>query len=208
MNIAVACLLAASLAIPAAPATVATMPAPAAGHAIPAEPTAAVVAPAQVPANTVVELELVDPVGSRTSRPDDLFALRVVSDVSVGGQVLIPAGSVAVGQVVHAQKAGGGGKAGELILAARHVDTPLGRIRLRSTFGAAGAHHTVASLVTAQFIGPFAMAVRGGEILLAPGTRMVARTAPAMPSADSPATAVPVPAAAATPPHAHETKDP
>lgn len=206
MKIALACLLAASLASPGHAVT--TMPTPAAGQAVAAAPSAAVTAPAPVPANTVVELELVDPVGSRTSKPDELFALRVVADVSVGGQVLIPAGSPAVGQVVHAQKAGGGGKAGELILAARHVDTPQGRVRLRSTFGAAGAHHTVASLVTAQFIGPFAMAVRGGEIVLAPGTRMLARTAPAASTSGSPVTALPVPAESPSTATTPETKDP
>lgn len=174
MIIRVAWLLAACLACPSVQAATATMPAPAPAELAPAEAMAAL--PVVRP-DTVIELELVDAVGSRTSRPDDFFALRVAADVSQDGRVVIPAGSAAVGQVVHAQKAGGGGKAGELILAARHVETPGGRIRLRSTFGAAGQHHTVASLVTAQFIGPFAMVVRGGEIVLAPGTRLVARTA-------------------------------
>lgn len=135
---------------------------------------------ALLPANTVVELELSAAVNSRTSRPGDQVSLRVASDVVLGGRVVIATGTPAYGQVVHAQKAGAGGKPGELILAARYLDLPQGRLKLRSNFGVAGARHSVASLVTAQFIGPFAMAVKGGEIDLPAGTRLATRTAEAL----------------------------
>lgn len=130
-----------------------------------------------LPANTVIELEMLDTVGSRLSRPGDFFKLRVVEPVKSGDAVLIPAGAIAVGQVVHAAKSSGGGKAGELILAARYLDMPQGRILLRSTFGAAGKHRVGASLATSFLVGPFAMLIKGKEVELPAGSPLSARTA-------------------------------
>ena len=52
--------------------------------------------------------------------------------VAVDGEVVIPAGAACVGEVVHAAKAGFGGKAGELILASRFVRLGDREIKLRS----------------------------------------------------------------------------
>jgi hypothetical protein len=114
-----------------------------------------------LPANTVIELEMVEPVGSKTSKPGDLFHLRVATAVELKGSVVIAAGTPAVGQVVHATRSGTGGKAGELILAARYLDMPHGKVKLRMV------------VVT----GVFGMLVRGRDVELPAGSPLSARLA-------------------------------
>lgn len=147
----------------------------------PAAPAAAL-----LPANTVVELEMVDAVSSETSQPGDFFKMRVAVAIVSGEQVLVPAGTPAIGQVVHAQKSRGGGKGGELILAARYLELPQGQVKLRSTFGAAGAHRVKTSLALAYAVGPFAMLVRGKRVEMPAGAPLSARVA-----ADTPISSLP-----------------
>lgn len=130
-----------------------------------------------LPANSVVELEMVDTVSSVTSKRGDFFKLRVAVDVKSGGAIVIPAGTPVVGQVVHAASAGAGGKAGELILAARYIELPQGQLKLRGSFGLAGQGRVGAALATAFFGGPFGMMVRGKESVLPAGSALSARIA-------------------------------
>jgi hypothetical protein len=127
--------------------------------------------------NTLLELELVDPVSSASNHPGDTFSLRLREPLMYGPTRLLPAGTFATGQVVHAARSRGGGKAGELILAARWLQTPQGRIRLRASIGASGTQRTGASLATAVAFGPIGLAVHGAERELAVGTPLVARLA-------------------------------
>lgn len=137
-------------------------------------PAAAVLS---LPANTVIELETLDTVGSRLNKPGDFFRLRVAVDVRVGEQIVIPAGTPATGQVVHAAKAGAGGKGGELILAARFLSLPQGEVRLRSGFGATGRARVGAALATSVVVSVFGMLVQGKELVLPEGTPLSARLA-------------------------------
>ena len=130
-----------------------------------------------LPANTVIELEMVEPVGSKTSKPGDLFQLRVATAVELNGSVLIAAGTPAVGQVVHATRSGTGGKAGELILAARYLDMPHGQVKLRSSFGAAGKNRVGTSAGMVVVTGVFGMLVRGRDVELPAGSPLSARLA-------------------------------
>lgn len=134
-------------------------------------------APPRLPANTVVELETVDTIGSRLNKPGDFFKLRVAVDVRIGDVLVIPAGTPATGQVVHAAKAGAGGKGGELILAARFLRLPQGEVRLRSGFGATGRARVGASLATSVVVGVFGMLVKGKDLELPAGTPLSARLA-------------------------------
>jgi hypothetical protein len=130
-----------------------------------------------VPANTLLELEAVDSVSSATNHPGDLFALRLSEPLRWGPTELLPAGTPVQGQVVHAARSRGGGKAGELLLAARYAQTAQGRIRLRSNFGASGKDHTKGALAASLVVGVFAMAIHGSEQVVTPGTPLSARLA-------------------------------
>src|SRR5262245_31868036 len=74
-----------------------------------------------VPALTPVIIRLEEEISTAVHKPGDRFSIVVAEDVRIGEFVVIPSGSKGEGQVVHAARPGAGGKAGELILAARYV---------------------------------------------------------------------------------------
>jgi hypothetical protein len=131
-----------------------------------------------VPALTPVIVRLEEPVSSNKNKAGDRFRISVAEDVRVGEALVIPAGSAGEGEVVHAAKSGAGGKAGELILAARFVRVGDLDIRLRSfALGVVGKDQTNNSLAASMIIGPFAMFVKGGVITVPPETLGIAKTA-------------------------------
>jgi hypothetical protein len=131
-----------------------------------------------VPALTPVAVRLEEAISSNKNRPGDRFRITVAEDVRVGDVLVIPAGSAGEGEVVHAAKSGAGGKAGELILAARFVRVGDIDIRLRSfALGVVGKDQTGNSLAASMVIGPFAMFVKGGVVTVPPETLGVAKTA-------------------------------
>lgn len=131
-----------------------------------------------VPALTPVRVRIGAEISSRLHRTGDVFPITVAEDVRIGDALVIPAGSPGEGQVVHAAKPGAGGKAGELILAARFVRVGDAEIRLRSfALGATGADRSEAALLSSFVAGPFAMFVRGGAVVVPRDTPGVAKTA-------------------------------
>lgn len=130
-----------------------------------------------LPASTVVTLQTIDIVSSKTSKPGDTFRLRIAEPVMSGDMVLIPADTPVIGEVVHAARSGIGGKAGELILAARYIDAPQGRMRLRSSFSAAGKDTTGAALAVAMVTAGLGIIIKGKEMELPAGTMLSARLA-------------------------------
>lgn len=139
-----------------------------------------------VPARTVIEIEITDTVNSKTNSSRDSFAFRLAEPLAVDGRVLVPAGTPGVGEVVHAARARAGGKAGELILAARYLEHNGTRIPLRSLrYGPsqgrdnsgsvmAGAMVAAATIPMASMIGYL---IAGGEVNVPAGTRANAQTA-------------------------------
>ena len=184
-----------------APALAALPPAP-----VPAvEPVPAAAAKAALlPANAVLELEMLDAVNSDTSKKGDRFRMRVVRAVTSGGRVLVPAGSIAFGEVVHVQKKGMGGKPGELILAGRYLELPQGQVKLRPTLGgpaaSTGKGHLVEASTVTVFFGVLGFAVHGDGTGLPVGAGLSARIA-----ADTEIVDVSPPAASA--PSTNETRN-
>jgi len=131
-----------------------------------------------VPALTPVAVRLEELISSNKNRPGDRFRITVAEDVRVGDALVIPAGSPGEGEVIHAAKSGAGGKAGELILAARYVRVGDFEVRLRSfALGVVGKDQAANSLAASMIIGPFAMFVKGGVITVPPATLGKAKTA-------------------------------
>lgn len=131
-----------------------------------------------VPALTPVLVKVDEEIASNRNRSGDRFRILIAEDVRVGDVVVIPAGSAGEGEVVHAAKSGAGGKAGELILAARFVRVGDREVRLRSmVVGGAGRDQSEKALATSVAVGAFAMFVRGGALVIPPGTLASARTA-------------------------------
>ena len=142
-----------------------------------------VVAPAccQVPAGTQIDIEIRDALDSARSQRGDKFAIALHTPVYIGQQLVIPAGTPGVGEVVHADRARGGGKPGELILAARFLELDGRRIPLRGMkLGTTGADKfgKAMGLATIPVVGLFTY-VRGGETIVPQGALAGAKLAEA-----------------------------
>lgn len=150
--------------------------APSASTALPALPIDR--GPAVVTAGTSVTIRVTEPVTSRTAKRGDYFSFELVNDLRSGATIAIPAGTKGVGQVVHAAPKGFGGRAGELIVAARYLDTPTGRVTLRKTkFSVAGSDNVAAALTTSMVVPIAGMFITGTSVDLPVGSILVAEIA-------------------------------
>lgn len=164
-----------------------------------AEQAAACASALAVPALTPVTLELLAPLGSKLSKSGDNFPIRLAGPIVVDGQILVPAGALGIGEVVHAKKAGGSGAPGELVLAARYLDVCGRRLRLRSMHVAPTGRSkvntvntiNVASAAALPPVGLVGFLIRGGQVDVPQGTIADAKTAEAfalapVPEAETP----------------------
>jgi hypothetical protein len=145
-----------------------------------AQPPVAEASPAVslLPALTMLKLEMVDGVSTRTTKRGDRFAIRLAEAIDLPG-ISLPAGTTGHGEVVHAQKAGAAGRAGELILAARCLEVKGVCLKLRS-LKVAPPHATERSdlaLAVGVAAGPVGFLISGGHRDVAAGTALTALTA-------------------------------
>lgn len=80
----------------------------------------------KIPDSTPIQLTMMDRLNSATSEIDDPVHFEVAEDVKVGGSVVIPRGSTAVGHVVEVQHRQRLGKAGKLVFSVDFVKAPDG----------------------------------------------------------------------------------
>jgi hypothetical protein len=130
-----------------------------------------------LPALTPVLIQFDDKVSSDGNRNGDRFRFHVAADVRVGEVIVIPAGSPGEGEVIHAQRSGMAGKAGELIVAARHVTVGGRTIRLRSFAAGTGQQHTDLATWTGMLISFPALMIQGGVMTMPRNMVANARTA-------------------------------
>lgn len=74
-----------------------------------------------IKSGTVIPMELMTTLSSKTARTGQMVDFRVTNDVKVNGKVVIAAGSIAQGQVVRSQKNGLMGKEGELEISVKTI---------------------------------------------------------------------------------------
>jgi hypothetical protein len=128
---------------------------------------------ARLDAGTTLTLELADPLSSARARRGDAVALRVAEPVVCGGHAALPVGTVVAGEVVHAVPAGRWQNAGELTIAARHLEWNGRRYAVRALhLGGTAARR---ELSTAREI--FAPQSRGHDFEIKAGTRASAKLA-------------------------------
>jgi hypothetical protein len=146
----------------------------------------------QVAAGTPIELEIRDALDSKQSQRGDKFVIALHAPLVLGTQVVIPAGTQGVGEVVHAERARGGGKPGELILAARYLDFEGRRVPLRGMkLGVVGEDNSGKAMGLAMIpVAGLFIYVRGGETVVPQGALAIAKIAEAFdantPSAPAP----------------------
>lgn len=131
---------------------------------------------------SVVEIEIAEPISSQHRKRGEKFVLRLAEPLVVEGQTVLAAGTAGVGEIIHAASSGGGGKPGELLLAARYLEFDGRQIALRGfRIGAAGKGHTQGALAASMAIGPFAHFIHGREIEIPAGARANAKVAADIP---------------------------
>jgi hypothetical protein len=185
LAVAAAALVAATAAAAQTPEPPAATEPPAAAEPAAAEPVAEQASPCcAIAAMTEVEIEVAERMTSKISRQGQKFAIRLAEPIVVDGRIVVPAGTPGVGEVVHSAKAGGAGRGGELILAARYLELDGQRIPLRSfrygrrqgkdKSGAVNTGNMVAAAVlpAASLVG---FLVKGGEVDIPAGTRANAK---------------------------------
>jgi len=167
-----ACLPALAMAADSAADVSVPAPPPVQAVAGPAEvppPAAALPATVTLRANSRVPLRTLEYVSSESSATGTRFKLEVTDDINVDDKVVIPAGSIAIAEIIYASKSGMLGKAGKLSVSARFVTVGEREIKLHAALGSGGANKAVLAL----FI-PFA---RGGKVDIPVGTQLVAKVA-------------------------------
>ncbi len=162
------------------------------------EAAAAPTGPAIASAGMLVAVRVTQDMSSNKSHVGDRFSFVLHTDIVVNGQVLIPAGTPGVGEVVDAAPGGMAGKGGKLVLAARYLEfngqqVPLRTLRLSG--GGVDRNGLVMGLSMAGGIGGSvaAMFIPGGEVLVPMGTVAEAKLTNAFPAGSAPAPA-PAPA--------------
>lgn len=129
-------------------------------------------------AGSVVELQLGESLSSMRHKRGDRFALRLSQPLVVDGAEPIPAGTPAVGEVVHGARSRGGGHPGELLIAGRYLEFNGRQIPLRGlSVGQSGRENINGAMGASFLIGPFAMFVRGREIEIPADTALHAKLA-------------------------------
>lgn len=131
-----------------------------------------------LPARTSIRMTLTNAVGSKKSLPGEQFALTVSEDIKIGDHAVIPMGAPAVGEVIHAQKAKGFGKAGELLITVRYIDLNGTKIKMRSFQPLQGNDKTTTAMAVSQIpvAGLFSGFIQGGDIEIPALTQVQAQT--------------------------------
>lgn len=158
-------------------------------------PVAPAVAVIRIPAGTVVQVELAEPLSSRTSQIGDTFALRLAAPIVIDGREVLPAGAAGGGEVIDADSSGFGGRQGKLIISGRYLEIGAQRVRIRGMqLTAVGEDRATTALVVSMipYAGIAGIFVNGGEIDLPVGARGTARLAVDVDIAESPPTAAPM----------------
>ncbi|MBC2664978.1 hypothetical protein H7F51_05580 [Novosphingobium flavum] len=140
-----------------------------------------------IPALTPLVLRFEAEMSSQTSKTGEHFPISLAEPVLLDGKVVVPAGALGEGEVIHAKKSGGSGAAGELVLAARWLDVNGRHLRLRSLKAAVAgkdAIHQVDALNAASVMAPLPIgllgfAISGAKAVYAKGSLATAKTAEA-----------------------------
>ena len=123
------------------------------------------------PMGTPVALTTRTDLSTKDAKSGDRFYLEVVEPLLYQGQVVIPTGSVAVGEVVRSERNGHLGKKGKLDVRLLYVDTPNGPVRLSGKAADEGVSGTVASVATMALV-----SVVGGFLIHGTSARLPAGT--------------------------------
>jgi hypothetical protein len=123
---------------------------------------------------TEIKVKLRDKITSKTAVEGDLVNLTLDRDLKVGEITVAKAGSVAVGTVSHAGKAGMLGRPGDLGLRVEYLKADDSSVRLRGTKGAQGKGKEGTAVVLTVLFGPLGLIKHGRNAEFQEATPLVA----------------------------------
>jgi hypothetical protein len=135
---------------------------------------AGTVSMARLKEGTEVMLKFSDTVSSKTAAEGDKVSFILSEDLNVRGVVVAKAGSTAIGEIVHAQKAGHMGKAGEMNIRLSYLKAGDNRIRLRGSKGKEGDDKQGTAIALTVLFGPLGLLKHGKQIEVPAGTPLTA----------------------------------
>lgn len=148
------------------------------------EPASMPAAPAQampqellLQEGTLVRMELIDLLSTKSSKQGDIFRLRLLDDLLVNGQIVAPKGSLASGTVTYAEKARFLGEGGELYYRIDYLKAGEHQIHLRASRHSEGKDSTGAAVALIVLFGVFGMLKKGKDLALPGGSVMEAYVA-------------------------------
>ena len=143
----------------------------------PAQPSTGQVQYFHLQSGTSVVVRATSEIYTKDKRPGDRVYLEVAESVMFRGQVIIPAGAPAMGEIARAQRNGHFGKKGKLQVRLISVQTPHGPVRLAGSTYEEGKSGTAASVATMVLVSPLGFLIHGTSGKLMPGTAMTANLA-------------------------------
>jgi hypothetical protein len=150
--------------VPAAPEA-ALQEAAAAPSVVTAPPATPTTAGFTAPGGSIVDLEIVEEVNSKTNIRGDKIAVRLARPIMAGDHLLVPAGTMGMAEVIDARPAGLMGKNGVLLLAARYLDYQGQRIPLKALkLGGGGKDNSSTVMAVSMAVGLPAVLIRGGNM--------------------------------------------
>lgn len=104
------------------------------------------------PIGTPLQLKTRTELNTKDSRPGDHFYLEVAEPLVYNGQVVVPIGSVAAGEVMRSERNGHFGKKGQIEVRLDYIQTPAGPVRLSGRSARSGMDQGVLAIGGAAFV--------------------------------------------------------
>lgn len=124
-------------------------------------------------AGTVIPMELISTITSKSARSGQMVDFRVMSDVKVDGKTVISAGSIAQGQIVRAKKSGLLGSEGELEIAVKSIKAVDGtNVYLTTNNLSDEGSNKVALSIVLTICCLFGFLIKGGQAEIPAGTQV------------------------------------
>lgn len=122
-----------------------------------------------------IQLQFVDLPNSRTSRRGDTFTLRVTAPALADGNVVVPEGAIARGEVIDAWPSDSGGKPGMLVLSIRTLELEGQPLALATpTLMLSGQDNIDTVHAASLVISPLLVLVEGRDVEVRPNTQIEA----------------------------------
>lgn len=113
-------------------------------------------------------------VSTKDNKPGDPLYLYVAEGLSYHGQVVVPAGAVAIGEVGQSDRNGHVGRKGRLAIHLLSIETPSGPVRLGGGAGDEGTSGLAVSIATMALVSPLGFFIHGTSAHLPAGTMVQA----------------------------------